>query len=166
MFPQLIMGADMKFLMKFESILKSCIRIGVRNSIALITSISVVSESDSQLCGHIIMVNTCFLLRGFEVKYMLIGCCHFCVSPQYVESRAIVATHITMAIIKQISRFSEQQYFHFRIVPVVIQTRGLLHCPTQWFQYFVQVNALIIRYIIPRSFSSTLYSILQSQQST
>ena len=47
MFPQLIMGADMKFLMKFESILKSCIRIGVRNSIALITSISVVSESDS-----------------------------------------------------------------------------------------------------------------------
>jgi hypothetical protein len=46
MFPQFITGAEMRFLMKFETILKSCTRIGTGNSIALITSISAISESD------------------------------------------------------------------------------------------------------------------------
>jgi len=46
MFPQFIAVAEMTFLMKFETILKSCIRIGTGNSIALITSISAISESD------------------------------------------------------------------------------------------------------------------------
>jgi len=47
MFPQLNMFAEMAFLMKFETILKSCITIGRGNNIALITSISVLPESDS-----------------------------------------------------------------------------------------------------------------------
>jgi len=47
MIPQLIAGAEMKFLMKFETILKFCIRIDTGNNIALITSISVLPESDS-----------------------------------------------------------------------------------------------------------------------
>jgi len=46
-FVQFIAGAEITFLMKFETILKSCITIGTGNNIALITSISVLSESDS-----------------------------------------------------------------------------------------------------------------------
>jgi len=41
------MVAEMTFLMKFETILKSCIRIGTGKSIPLITSISALPESDS-----------------------------------------------------------------------------------------------------------------------
>jgi len=37
----------MTFLMKFEIIFESCIRIGTGNNIALITNISVLPESDS-----------------------------------------------------------------------------------------------------------------------
>jgi len=47
MIPQLIASAEMNFLMKFETILKFCIRIDTGNNIALITSISVLPESDS-----------------------------------------------------------------------------------------------------------------------
>jgi hypothetical protein len=46
MFPQLITVAEMTFLMKFESIWKSCISISAGNNIVLITSISVLLESD------------------------------------------------------------------------------------------------------------------------
>jgi len=41
------MVAEMTFLMKFETELKSCIRIVTGNNIALITIISVLPESDS-----------------------------------------------------------------------------------------------------------------------
>jgi hypothetical protein len=46
-FPQMITVVEMTFLMKFVSIWKSRVRIGTGNYIALITSISVIPESDS-----------------------------------------------------------------------------------------------------------------------
>ena len=47
MFSQLITRAEMTFLIKFESIFESCIRIGTGSNIALLTSISVLPESYS-----------------------------------------------------------------------------------------------------------------------
>jgi len=46
MLPQLITGEEITFLMKFETIFKSCIRIVTGNNIVLTTSISVLPEND------------------------------------------------------------------------------------------------------------------------